>query len=186
VGKPAGPGRGGPAQRPRVKAARNLSRKAQNLKGKMIAQYARRESNLKPEAKDGSPRYLSRQSSFQVHGGSPTGQNNSSYRIPKYPICTPAEAGRLFRKYKGGEETQTQLSIVQHFGQFAAQFVLFFASCACLLAFSIAQWFGIACCHVIRKKFRSSCCRSKNITILECAFAFCFILALIFIRSLAC
>ena len=124
MGKPAGPGQGCPAQRPRVKAVLNLSRKAQNLKGKMIAQYARRESTLKPEAKDGSPRYSSRRSSFQVHGGSPTGQNNSRYQIPKYPICTQAEAGRLFRKYKGGEETQKQLSILQHFGQFAAQFVL--------------------------------------------------------------
>ena len=154
-----------------------MSRKAQNLKGKMIAQYARRASNLKPEAKDGSPRYLSRQSSFQVHGGSPTGQNNSSYRIPKYPICTQAEAGRLFRKYKNRRRVAETAVDSSAFRSVRSSDCFVFRLGACLLAFSIAQWFGIACCHVIRNKLRSSCSRSKDITILECAFAICFILA---------
>jgi hypothetical protein len=33
-------------------------------------------------------------------------EDGSGGRIPKYPICTPAEAKRLFKKYKGTEELQ--------------------------------------------------------------------------------
>jgi hypothetical protein len=110
---------------------------------------------------------------FQVHGGSPIGQNNSRYRIPKYPICAQAEAGRLFRKYKNRRRVAETAVDSSAFRSVRSSDCFVFRLGACLLAFSIAQWFGIACSHVIPNKFRSSCCRSKDITILECAVAFC-------------